>query len=263
MTTAVPGPRLRPRGPLPGGRPAGPARGPLLWVVRTPEPGAPPDGSALDVLDEDERRRAAALRRPAERALYVAAHGALRRVLGTYLGLPAASVPLTRLPCPGCGGPHGRPAVAGPAGADLHFSLSHSGGLALLALARVPVGVDVERVPGPALAEDAARSLHPAERAELARVSPGSRPGAFARCWTRKEACLKATGEGLSAAALRERYLGTGPRPAGLPGWTVTDVVVPAGWAAACVVRGLVSGPAAPRVRRPVPCASTGSRDRR
>ncbi|MEU9594704.1 4'-phosphopantetheinyl transferase superfamily protein [Streptomyces sp. NPDC048193] len=211
----------------------GPVRAPLLRLVRAPEPGAPLDGS---LLDEEERRRAATLRRPAERALYVAAHTALRRVLGAHLGTPAASVQLTRLPCPGCGGPHGRPGVAGPAGSAVHFSLSRSGGLALVALASRPVGVDIERLPGRRLAEDAARSLHPDERAELARLPPGALPGAFARCWTRKEAYLKATGEGLSGAALRGRYLGTGPRPAGLPGWTVADVAVPAGWAAACAV---------------------------
>ncbi|CAL9654459.1 hypothetical protein SUDANB145_06722 [Streptomyces sp. enrichment culture] len=244
-------------------------RGASLWVVRAPAPDAPSHASLYAslyaVLDAAERRRAAALRRPAERALYVAAHGALRRLLGERLGLPPAGVALTRLPCPGCGGPHGRPAVAGPAGDALHFSLSHTAGLALLALAARPVGVDVERVPEPRLAEDAARSLHRAERAELARLSAGARPGAFARCWTRKEAYLKATGEGLSGDALRGRYLGSGPRPAGLPGWSVTDVDVPAGWAAACVVRepARVSGPGGPRGRRPVPCASIGSRDRR
>ncbi|WP_320774140.1 4'-phosphopantetheinyl transferase family protein [Streptomyces sp. CRN 30] len=239
--------------------------GASLWTVRAPAPDAPPDVALLDVLDAAERRRAAALRRPAERALYVAAHGALRRLLGDRLGVPPAEVELTRLPCPGCGGPHGRPAVAGSAGDAVHFSLSHTAGLALVALAARPVGVDVERVPEPRLAEDAARSLHRAERAELALLSAGARPGAFARCWTRKEAYLKATGEGLSGDALRGHFLGTGVRPAGLPGWTVTDVEVPAGWAAACVVRDpvRVSGPGAPRGRRRVPCASTGSRGRR
>ncbi|MGW8700655.1 4'-phosphopantetheinyl transferase family protein [Streptomyces eurythermus] len=245
-------------------RPAG-RRDASLWVVRAPAPDAPPDAALLGVLDPVERRRAAALRRPADRALYVAAHGTLRRLLGDRLGLPPAEVALTRLPCPGCGGPHGRPAVAGPAGDRLHFSLAHTAGLALLALAGRPVGVDVERVPGPRLAEDAARALHHAERAELARLPPGARPGAFAHCWTRKEAYGKATGEGLSGEALRGLYLGTGPRPATVPGWRVTDVEVPPGWAAACAVReeSRVSGPGVPRGRRPARYASTGSRDRR
>jgi 4'-phosphopantetheinyl transferase len=253
MTTAI-APQVLVRGP--GLCPRKLSHGPLLWVVRAPAADAPLD---ISLLDDGEQRRAAALRRPAERALYVAAHSALRRVLSAYTGVPAASVRLTRLPCPGCGGPHGRPAVAGPAGTGVHFSLSHSGGLALLGLASRPVGVDVERVPEPRLAEEASRGLHPSERQQLTVLPPAVRAGAFARCWTRKEAYLKATGEGLSLGALGDVYVGAGFAPAQLPGWTVADVDVPVGWAAACVV----SAPEAPRGRRPVPCASRGSRGRR
>ncbi|MFJ3953906.1 4'-phosphopantetheinyl transferase superfamily protein [Streptomyces libani] len=65
----------------------------------------------------------------------------------------------------------------------------------------------------------------------------GVRPAAFARCWTRKEACLKATGAGISEASLRTLRLGTGPLPARSPGWALTDLRVPAGYAAACAVR--------------------------
>ncbi|MFB8775917.1 4'-phosphopantetheinyl transferase family protein [Streptomyces broussonetiae] len=251
-------PRLLVRGP--GLTPPELTRGPLLWLVRPPQDGLPADTS---VLDAGERQRAAALRRPAERALYVAAHTALRRVLGAYAGLPAAAVPLTRLPCPGCGGPHGRPALAGPHGAGVHFSLARTEGLALIGLAAGPIGVDLERVPGPRLAADAARSLHPRERAELAGLPGVDRPAAFARCWTRKEALVKATGDGLSGAVLRDRYLGTDGRPGGQPGWTVVDVAVPVGWAAACVVPESLSRRAVPRARRTAPCASRGSHGRR
>jgi 4'-phosphopantetheinyl transferase len=57
--------------------------------------------------------------------------------------VPAVAVRLRRLPCPSCGGPHGRPAVSGPTGAGVRFSLAHSGGPALLGLAAEPVGVDI------------------------------------------------------------------------------------------------------------------------
>ncbi|NUS30319.1 MAG: 4'-phosphopantetheinyl transferase superfamily protein, partial [Streptomyces sp.] len=179
--------------------------------------------------------------------------------LSACTGVPAAAVRLTRLPCPGCGGPHGRPALAGPTGDRVHFSVSRTGGLALLGLASQPLGVDVERVPDPQLAEEASRSLHPSERRQLTGTPPAGRAAAFARCWTRKEAYLKATGEGVSSAVLRDVHVGAGFAPAQPPGWRVADVEVPVGWAAACVV----SAPGAPRGRRPVRCANRGNHDHR
>ncbi|MER8041244.1 4'-phosphopantetheinyl transferase superfamily protein [Streptomyces sp. NPDC094032] len=121
----------------------------------------------------------------------MAAHTALRVLAGGYLGLGPAGLVFARLDCPGCGGPHGRPVLAGEAG-RLHFSLSHSGELALLA---------------------------------------------FARCWTRKEAYLKGTGQGLSGSGFADTVVGTGARPLPVPGWTLTDVRVPPGFAAACAAR--------------------------
>ncbi|WP_405462066.1 4'-phosphopantetheinyl transferase superfamily protein [Streptomyces sp. NBC_00101] len=230
----------------PGDRPPGPSAlegpGPLLWSVR---PGAPvaadadPFGpSGPSVLDAEERGRVAALLRPEDRAMYAASHTALRVLLGGVLELPPAKVELMRLPCPGCGAPHGRPAVAGPPGERVHFSLSHTAGLALVALATRPVGVDVERLPSPRTADEAATALHPDERAELAALPAADRPAAFVRCWTRKEAYLKGTGEGLSGEALSGAYLGTGPAPADPPaGWSLHDVEVPAGYAAARALR--------------------------
>lgn len=208
----------------------------MLWSVRPwdQDPSAP---SLPVVLDEEEQRRRAAFRRPEDRAMYTASHTALRVLLGGVLELPPARVTLVRLACPGCGALHGRPAVAGPAGERVHFSLSHTTGLAVVALATRPVGVDVERPPSERTATDVAKSLHPSEQAELARLAAPERPAAFARCWTRKEAYLKGTGEGLAGEALGGTYLGTGPSPAAPPaGWTLTDVEVPAGFAAACAV---------------------------
>ncbi|MBK3525431.1 MULTISPECIES: 4'-phosphopantetheinyl transferase family protein [Streptomyces] len=224
-----------------------------LWLLRCPEPGAPtgllagqgvPDVlDVRDVLDAAERKRAATLRRPADRALYVASHLALRTLLGAYLCVPAREVVLVREPCPGCGGPHGRPAVPGTP-PPLHFSLSHSHGLALIGVASVPVGVDVQRVPGPGTVDACAPLLHPAERAELDRLPPGARPGAFAQLWARKEAYLKGIGTGLSRPASAD-YLGadTRSRP---HGWTVTDLPRADAHTAAVAVLGT----APPAVRR-------------
>lgn len=224
----------------PGDRPPGPSAldggGPLLWSVRPWGPDASVSSLPV-VLDEEERRRAAAFRRPEDRAMYTASHTALRVLLGGVLELPPARVTLVRLACPGCGALHGRPAVEGPAGERVHFSLSHTDGLAVVALAARPVGVDVERPPSARTAAEVARSLHPAEQAELAGMAAAERPAAFARCWTRKEAYLKGTGEGLSGEALGGAYLGTGLSPAAPPaGWALADVGAPAGFFAACAV---------------------------
>ncbi|MDI3402250.1 4'-phosphopantetheinyl transferase family protein [Streptomyces cavernicola] len=203
-----------------------------LWLTEAAEGS---DGHAL--LDAGERARAERLRRPADRLLYVAAHALLRRRLGARLDRDPAALRFVREPCAGCGAPHGRPALPG---APVHFSLSHSGDRALVALAERPVGVDLELLADDGLVDDVAASLHPRERAELAGLPPGPpRSTAFTRCWTRKEACLKGTGEGVTADGLRDTFVGTGPDPAPepVPGWALADVEPPEGYAAACAVQ--------------------------
>uniref|UniRef100_UPI002810DE2C 4'-phosphopantetheinyl transferase family protein n=1 Tax=Streptomyces sp. TaxID=1931 RepID=UPI002810DE2C len=198
-----------------------------LWLVRVA-----PDPGAYDLLDAGERARWNAFVREEDRARYLAAHGALRRLLGRFLDVRPQEVVLVREPCPLCGAPHGRPAVRGAA---VHFSLSHSGDLVLLGLAARPLGVDVEARPAVSVADTVAGSLHPAEGGELAALPPEERPAAFARCWARKEAYLKGTGAGLAGGVART-YVGTGPAPASVPGWSLADVPVPPGFAAAVAV---------------------------
>ncbi|MCC3775538.1 4'-phosphopantetheinyl transferase superfamily protein [Streptomyces sp. UNOB3_S3] len=206
-----------------------PGGGPAVWLLRIA------DGSSwpVDELDEEERARAAGFLRPLHRERFVASHVGLRRLLGAYLDLPPERVALTREPCPGCGGPHGRPAVAG--GAPLHFNLSHAGELALFAFADTPVGADVEEEQSAAVVADVSRMLHPAETAELDALPEAERPAAFARCWTRKEAYLKGTGTGL-AESPAVTYVGTGAAASAPPGWTLTDVEAGPGHAAAIAV---------------------------
>jgi 4'-phosphopantetheinyl transferase len=185
------------------------------------------------VLEPAELARAAELRRPADRATYLCAHVGLRRLLGAHLGVAPRSVPLARAPCPCCGEPHGRPVLPDE---RLHFSLSHCEGLSLIALARTPVGVDVEPVPHPDTVSEAAEVLHPAESAELDALAADLRPDAFTRVWTRKEAYLKGLGVGLGGDPAGT-LVGAGPRPAAPVGWLLADVEVPAGHHAAVAVR--------------------------
>lgn len=213
--------------------PAGAPGGAEVWLV---PPGAVPAGAGTGVLDAEERHRAGRLRRAVDREVYVAAHTALRVLAGAYLGRDPAGLVFARRECPGCGGPHGRPVLAGEAG-GLHFSLSHSRDHALVAFAPVPVGADVEGVPEARTVGHVASSLHPDERRELALLDGAPLAAAFTRCWTRKEAYLKGTGEGLSGSGFAETVVGTGARPRPVPGWTLADVRVPPGFAAAVAVR--------------------------
>ncbi|MFE0774929.1 4'-phosphopantetheinyl transferase family protein [Streptomyces sp. NPDC058861] len=182
---------------------------------------AGPARALASVLDDEERARAARFRFPADADRHRVAHVLLRLVLGRHVGEPPGRLVLLRRPCAGCGGPHGKPYLRGHDAA--HFSLSHAGDRVLVAVAAVPVGVDVETVPEAGLVRDMAGALHPRERAELDALPAAARPAAFARCWTRKEAALKASGTGLARGAA-EPYAGTAARPARIPGLHLVDL---------------------------------------
>ncbi|MFF3264370.1 4'-phosphopantetheinyl transferase family protein [Streptomyces sp. NPDC002932] len=206
---------------------------PTLWIVDVRREGERAQELAPGILDAEELARAGNLAIEADRFCFLASHVALRMLLGARLGIAPDAVRLTREPCPSCGGPHGRPATDG----GVHFSLSHTRGVALLALADEPVGVDVERAPEERVVSEIGDQLHPSERRELAALPAEERPAAFVRAWTRKEAYLKGTGIGL-AGGISHDHMGTGPVPQpGPAGWTVTDVAVPLGYAAAVAVR--------------------------
>ncbi|MEV5850321.1 4'-phosphopantetheinyl transferase superfamily protein [Streptomyces sp. NPDC051985] len=221
-----------------------------LWLVRSPGPVGGGRRLAVAELDGRERSRAAGFLRPRDGLLYTAAHIALRRLLAAVLGVSPQDVAYVRELCPGCGAPHGRPAVRpGPEPAP-HFSLSHSGGCALVAVAPAPVGVDIQRRPTERATEVCVGLLHPGERAELEALPRDRRAAALGQLWARKEAYLKGIGTGLERPAHAD-YLGTpghGPwrRP---PHWTVLDLSrAPAH--AAVAVPGV---PALPLRIRPLP----------
>lgn len=154
----------------------------------------PAERVALDALREEltdaERARADRYLDAHVADTFVLSRGWLRRLLGARLDLPARDVPLRF-------GAHGRPEVADT---PLVFNVSHSGPVVLFAFARdVELGVDVERIRTDlAWAEIAERYFSERERADLAALPDDDRPLAFFRCWTRKEAYLKAKGAGLT-----------------------------------------------------------------
>jgi len=146
-------------------------------------------------LSRDELARAARFRRAEDAARYVAARGALRRVLGDALGRPPAALAFAV-------GPYGKPRLAPPDDrADLAFNVAHCEGVALIALARgAEIGVDVERIrPGVEVDRLAARLFSSAERRQLAALPPEAAYEAFFALWAAKEAVVKALGRGLFA----------------------------------------------------------------
>ncbi|MFE3017186.1 4'-phosphopantetheinyl transferase family protein [Streptomyces sp. NPDC059256] len=203
----------------------------LLWVGRVAEHAV--DALAhRDVLDAAESARLDGFIRPQDRDAYAVGHVALRRLLGARLGQAPEAVVMERESCTRCDGPHGRPVLPGNA---VHFSLSHTKGMVLIALASDPVGIDVEPLPRPTTVVDVTPQLHPAERREIERIPADQRPLAFARCWTRKESVLKARGVGLNED-LSLTYVGAGPQPAVNADWLLADVPVDPGFAAAVAV---------------------------
>lgn len=144
-------------------------------------------------LADDETARAQRFIFESDRSYFIAAHGFLRNLLGSYLRCPPKAIDFTY-------GPHGKPLVASR-GPQPHvcFNLSHSHGVALVAIARKrQVGIDIELVrPEFAGEEIAKRYFSPKEIAELSRLPVELRANGFFLCWTRKEAYVKARGDGL------------------------------------------------------------------
>ena len=189
-------------------------------------------------LSPEERSRAGRFVFPRHKRRFIAAHVALREVLGCYLQKPGGEVRFTA-------GPHGKPSLESPSDKWLRFNLAHSHEAALIACARdLEVGIDIEWLRENADADMiVASSFSADERAEWAAMNPEERDSAFFAGWVRKEAYAKALGEGLSHAtsAYTVRLAAAGPpallndvlRIAEQPLWWLHDVEVPTGYAAA------------------------------
>ncbi len=135
------------------------------------------------VLSDEEGRRADRFRTGQLRDRFVAGRGTLRSVLARYLGLPPRQLQLAYEPL-------GKPLLA-PAGGQcrVHFNISHSHGLALLAVADGrEVGVDLEQIrPMPNAARLVERFFSPQENDQWRQLPPETQPTAFFQAWTRKE----------------------------------------------------------------------------
>jgi len=150
------------------------------------------------VLSEDEQAKSQRFRSAQDRSWYVTRHGLLRRILSWYLQQDASEIKFSV-------GANGKPEIDGQiqiAGqrAPLYFNASDSGEIVVWAItAACPVGVDIECMRTiPDIEQIASRFFSPRETRTLMSLPADSRLGAFYACWTRKEAFLKATGEGIT-----------------------------------------------------------------
>jgi 4'-phosphopantetheinyl transferase len=145
------------------------------------------------LLAPDEWERANRFRFDRHRRQYVVGRGALRTLLGAYVGVPPQGVRFTY-------GPRGKPFLAPDQAGDLHFNLSNSDEMALVGFVRgLEIGVDLEFMkPMTDLEQIAERFFSVPEREVLRNLPAAQKPEGFFNCWTRKEAYLKAVGEGLA-----------------------------------------------------------------
>ena len=161
-----------------------------VWQINLDDPHAHADDCA-QVLDADERARAERFAFALLRRRYLAAHAALRGILGCSLGRSPEAIELRT-------DANGKPCLADVSG-PLRFNLSHSAGMALVAVSwRHEVGVDIERWSEPAhLMAMVAHYFSVSEKAAFWSLADDQRVPGFHRWWTLKEACLKAIGVGL------------------------------------------------------------------
>jgi 4'-phosphopantetheinyl transferase len=162
-----------------------------IWRLR-PANRLPRD-SYLTHLRPEERERAGRLLFPGDQQQSIASRGTLRLLLAHYAGAEnPGDLHLSY-------GEQGKPVLAD---SDLRFNLSHTRDLALFAFAReIDLGLDVEDIQASDDLEAVAeQNFAPAERDALLALPQSERTSAFYRCWTRKEALLKAEGCGLFRA---------------------------------------------------------------
>jgi len=193
---------------------------------------------AREVISLDERERAERFIFERDRRRYLVAHGALHAILSRYLKIDPATLRFDI----GSNGKPKLPSAHTPSGVD--FNLSHSNKMALLAVTHGrEVGVDVEYVQENFEFQQVAERFFTAREVAAMRSLPSPlQRQAFYKCWTSKEAFLKAKGTGLSGKLDEvEISLTTEQRvriQARVPGWSLAELAPGDGYEGALVVEG-------------------------
>ena len=210
-----------------------PTGGVHVWQF---DPSAPPIPGAAAHLSADETARGDRYRVGRTRDQFVACRGHLRALLGQYLGCSPKDVPLTVTA-------DGKPVLGGAFAGRAGFNVSHTDGLALIAVTGGAVGVDVEpERPLPTADAIVGRFFAAVEQAQYAGLPGELRGEAFLRGWTCKEAVLKAVGTGVRAFEAWGVDLDPRRPPAvvwpAASGWAVGWWRPAAGYVAAVAVQG-------------------------
>lgn len=234
---------ILPAWPLPDSPPTLNAEEIHVWRVSLSVPEAH-WASLWGYLSEDERQRAARFYFTKDRERFVARRGALRAILTAYLSIAPDRLRFRY-------NSHGKPVLQeASGGGGLYFNLAHSGELALVAVANGrELGVDLERIrPEVECLPIARRFFSPREVQSLMSLPPEAQMAAFYRGWTRKEAYIKARGKGLSlpldqfdvslAPGETATLLATRPDPMEAARWSLRELDVAAGYAAALAMEG-------------------------
>lgn len=205
-----------------------------VWRTRLDQP-AELQENYLRTLAEDERVRANRFHFEQHRRHFVVARGFLRVLLARYLDTTPPAVRFAY-------GPYGKPLLAGES--SLRFNASHSGEWAVYAFVQDhEVGIDVEQIKKDFETEGIAERFFSAGEVQtLNALAEAEKPAAFFRCWTRKEAYIKAIGSGLSHPLDSFDVTLAPGEPAALSRveelWTLFDLDVAPGYAAALAVAG-------------------------
>ncbi len=193
-------------------------------------------------LSTAESSRANQFRFDRDRDHYIVSHALLRRVLADQLNLSPTAILFEK-------GPAGKPSLAADHGSPIEFNLSHSGDQAMIGVTTDgPIGVDIESVSRSVdQAEIVNRFFSPREKSEWNQLSLADRSDAFFRTWTRKEAYVKARGNGLGHDS--ERYtvdfqskfptplISDDLDPDAAQNYWIIPVAAPNGYRAACAAK--------------------------
>lgn len=223
-----------------------PAAGSVALIAFRLDPSPSVTAGLRRVLDSDERARADRFKFDRHRRRFIVGRGVLRHVLARLLGRTPASVAFAY-------GEHGKPSVAG---SDVPFNLSNSSDLATIAIGgSSELGVDVERLRSMDDAEAIASRFFSTPEVDAFRsLETEDRDHGFFRCWTRKEAYIKAIGDGLTMPLDRfqvafgsgeaPRFLAIGDDPEEADAWQLLHFEPAPDYLGALALRG-----PAPRIR--------------